>query len=149
MTKATHIHFIGILAKSKKQQDQPQQQRYCLFSEGCDVAIYISKLVELFHDGKQLNIIAYTDSQSLYNAAHILNQTLEKQLLVDISAIGEMDERNKINTTWIEKTKQISDILTKAQASPNIILKLDIAKLKHELYDLLLKQLIKKQTNVE
>ena len=38
-----------------------------------------------------------------------------------------MDERNKINTTWIEKTKQISDILTKAQASPNIILKLDIA----------------------
>ena len=60
-----------------------------------------------------------------------------------------MDERNKINTTWIEKTKQISDILTKAQASPNIILKLDIAKLKHELYDLLLKQLIKKQTNVE
>ena len=60
-----------------------------------------------------------------------------------------MDERNKINPTWIEKTKQISDILTKAQASPNIILKLDIAKLKHELYDLLLKQLIKKQTNVE
>ena len=60
-----------------------------------------------------------------------------------------MDERNKINTTWIEKTKQISDILTKAQASPNIILKLDIAKLKHEHYDLLLKQLIKKQTNVE
>ena len=60
-----------------------------------------------------------------------------------------MDERNKINTTWIEKTKQLSDILTKAQASPNIILKLDIAKLKHELYDLLLKQLIKKQTNVE
>ena len=60
-----------------------------------------------------------------------------------------MDERNKINTTWIEKTKQISDILTKAQASLNIILKLDIAKLKHELYDLLLKQLIKKQTNVE
>ena len=60
-----------------------------------------------------------------------------------------MDERNKINTTWLEKTKQLSDILTKAQASPNIILKLDIAKLKHELYDLLLKQLIKKQTNVE
>ena len=36
-------------------------------SEGCDVAMYINKLVSklLFHDEKQLNIIAYTDHQSL------------------------------------------------------------------------------------
>ena len=36
-------------------------------SEGCDVAMYINKLVSelLFHDGKQLNNIAYTDNQSL------------------------------------------------------------------------------------
>ena len=32
-----------------------------------------------------------------------------------------MVERNEINITWIEKTKQISGILTKAGASPNII----------------------------
>ena len=32
-----------------------------------------------------------------------------------------MVERNEINITWIEKTKQIGDILTKAGASPNII----------------------------
>ena len=58
--------------------------------------MYINKLVSelLFHDGKQLNIIAYTDNQSPYNAAHTSKQTLEKRLLVDISAIREMVERN-------------------------------------------------------
>ena len=91
-------------------------------SEGCDVAMYINNLVSelLFHDGRQLNIIAYTDNQSLYDAAHTLKQT-EKRLLVDVSAIREMVDGNEINILWIEKTKQIRDILTKAGASPNII----------------------------
>ena len=85
--------------------------------------MYINKSVSeiLYHDGKQLNIIAYTDNQSLYDAAHTLKQTLEKWLLVDISAIREMVEKDEINITWIEKTKQIGDILTKAEASSNVI----------------------------
>ena len=76
-------------------------------SEGCDLAMYINKLVSefLFNDGKQLNIIAYIDNQSLYDAVHTLKQTLEKQLLLDISAIREMVEKNEIDITWIEKTK--------------------------------------------
>ena len=88
-------------------------------SKGCDVAVYINKLVSelLFHDGKQLNLTAYTDNQSLYDAAHTLKQTLAKRLLVDISAIREMVEKAEINVTWIEKSKQIGDILTKAGAS--------------------------------
>ena len=92
-------------------------------SQGCDVAMYINKLVLRlwFHDGKQLNIIAYTDNQNLYDAANTLKQTLEKRLLADMSAIREMVETNEINITWIEKTKQISNILTKAGASPNIV----------------------------
>ena len=46
-------------------------------SEGCDEAMCINKLVSelLFHDGKQLNIIAYTHNQSLSDAAHTLKQT--------------------------------------------------------------------------
>ena len=38
-----------------------------------------------------------------------------------MSEIREMTERNEINITWIEKTKQIYDIITKAGASPDII----------------------------
>ena len=87
--------------------------------------MYINKLVSelLFHDGKQLNIIAYTDNQILYDAAHTLKQTLEKKSLVDVSAIKVETnvERNEINITWIGKTKQIGDILTNAGVSVNVI----------------------------
>ena len=50
-------------------------------SEGCDVAMYIKKLVSdlFFHHGKQLNAIVYRDSQRLYDTAHTLKQSLEKQ----------------------------------------------------------------------
>ena len=44
---------------------------------GGNVAMYINKLVSKlwFHDGKQLNIIAYTDNESLYDAVQTLKQT--------------------------------------------------------------------------
>ena len=50
-------------------------------SEGCDVAMYIKKLVSdlFFHNGKQINAIVYRDSQRLYDTAHTLKQILEKQ----------------------------------------------------------------------
>ena len=42
--------------------------------------MYINKLVSelLFHDGKQLNIIAYTDNQSLFDVAHTFKTNLRK-----------------------------------------------------------------------
>ena len=88
-------------------------------SDGCDVAIYANKLISeiVSPDGKMLEILAYTDNQSLYDAAHSMKQTLEKRLLVDISSIREMIERNEIKVTWIGKEKQLSDILTKAGVS--------------------------------
>ena len=58
-------------------------------SGGCEVTIYINRLVSeiLQVDGSQLNIIAYTDNQSLYDAVHSMKQTFEKRLIVDISSI--------------------------------------------------------------
>ena len=45
--------------------------------DGCDVAIYINRLVSeiLRVDGSQLDIIIYTDNQSLYDAVHSIKQT--------------------------------------------------------------------------
>ena len=50
----------------------------------------------------QLDIITYTNNQSLYDAVHSMKQTLQKWLIVDISLICEMIKRNKIEVTWIE-----------------------------------------------
>ena len=65
-------------------------------SDGCDVAIYINRLVSeiLPVDGSQLDIITYTDNQNLYDAVNSMKQTLEKRVIVDISSIREMTKRN-------------------------------------------------------
>ena len=50
-----------------------------------------------------------------------MKQTLEKRLLVDITAIREMVEGNEINITLIKEEKQMGDILTESGASPKIL----------------------------
>ena len=50
-----------------------------------------------------------------------MKETLEKRWLVNIAAIREMLERNGINIRWIEKEKQLGDILTKSRASSKIL----------------------------
>ena len=59
MTKATHALLLEFFKNQKSSKIN--------HSTGCDIAMYINKLVSelLFHDGKQLKIIAYTDRQSL------------------------------------------------------------------------------------
>ena len=46
-----------------------------------------------------------------------MKPTLEKGLIVDISSIRKIIEREKIEVTWIEKDRQISNVLTKAGVS--------------------------------
>ena len=51
-----------------------------------------------------------------------MKQILEKHLIVDISSIHEMTERNEIEVTYIEKERQISDVLAKAGVSSSELL---------------------------
>ena len=88
-------------------------------SDGCDVTFYVNILLsELIHkNSKPMNIIAYTDNQSLGDTVHSTRQTLERRLIVDISFIREMvNNNNQIQVIWVEKDKQISDVLTKSGA---------------------------------
>ena len=92
-------------------------------SEGCDVAFYVNNLLsELFYKNSKLNIYAYTDNQSLHDSVHSTKQTLERRLIVDISSIREMVDNNQIQVIWVEKDKQISDILTKSGVSQKSLL---------------------------
>ena len=77
-------------------------------------------LSELLHTKPSyFSINAYTNNQSLYDAVNNMKQTLEKCLLIDISAIREMAETNEITVTWINTKKQLSDVLTKSGAPSN------------------------------
>ena len=84
--------------------------------DGCDVAIYINNLLsELLHmESNCLSITVFTENKSLHDVVYSMKQTLEKCLLIDISATWEMVKRNEITVTWINTEKQLSDILTKS-----------------------------------
>ena len=69
-----------------------------------------------------VNIEALTDNQSLFDTIHSTKQTSEKRLIVDISAVREMSDRNELSVTWIKKEKQLSDVLTKYGASNRLLL---------------------------
>ena len=69
-----------------------------------------------------VNIEALTDNQSLFDTIHSTKQTSKKCLIVDISAVREMSERNEFSVMWIKKEKQLSDVLTKDGASSRLLL---------------------------
>ena len=88
-------------------------------SDGCDATFYVNILLSEFiqKNSKPMNIITYTDNQSLTVTVHSTKQTLERRLIVDISFIREMVGNNKIQVIWVEKDKQISGVQTKSGVS--------------------------------
>ena len=55
---------------------------------------------------------------------HSTKQTLEKQLIVDISSLRKMVDRNEVQIVWTERDKQMSDVLTKAVALQKLLLEI-------------------------
>ena len=70
----------------------------------------------------QYSIICLTDSQSLYETIGTSHQVSDKRLRVEVSAIREMVERAEIVAQWVNKNDQLSDVLTKKGASPNLLM---------------------------
>ena len=81
-----------------------------------------SKLIQ--KNSKPMNIIAYTDNQSLHDTVHSTKQTVERRLIVGISFIREMVDNNQIQIIWVKKDKQITDVLTKSGVSQKSQLKI-------------------------
>ena len=94
------------------------------FSEGCDTAYLISQLTkEADLLGSDTTIHAYTDNKSLYDAVNTTNLISDKRLRVEISSIREMESQHEIQTSWINSSQQLADVLTKKGASPYNIMK--------------------------
>ena len=68
--------------------------------------------------------MAITDNDSLYETSSSTKQVLDRRLRVEISAIREMCERQEISLRWVDKKKQISDVLTKKGASSECLMKI-------------------------
>ena len=66
-----------------------------------------------------------TDNRSLYDAAYSMTALLDKRLRIDISIIREALQKKEIEkVTWIPKSDQIADCLTKHGAPSDKILQM-------------------------
>ena len=66
-------------------------------------------------------ITALTDSKSLVNASATTNFVKSKSLRITIAALRESLEKNEFTLKWIDSKYQISNCLTKAGASSQIL----------------------------
>ena len=91
--------------------------------DGCDSAHFINKLLEeILNLKKKIPVIAITDSDDLFTTSSTTRLVTDRRLRVEISAIRQMIEREEIELVWVDRTKQIADVLTKKGApSQNLI----------------------------
>ena len=93
------------------------------FADGAESAIYFSNIIqEFFPVTHKINIICYTDSRSLFEAAGSSSNVSDRRLRVEVSAIREMIQKGEVSMKWIEGKHQVSDVLTKKGASPFILM---------------------------
>ena len=84
--------------------------------EVIDAAHMVKKSVEEILQCQLPPIHLYVDNKSLYDAVRTSNVLADKRLMVDMSALRQLAEREEIKVTWIKSEHQLADALTKAGA---------------------------------
>ena len=105
MVITTCVLYISSLLKIKIVVHSAIAAQTLSLVDGCDVTIYINNLLSepLHIKHNCLSITTYTDNQSFYEAVHSMKKTLEKRLLVDISATREMVEKMRSKSHGLTK----------------------------------------------
>ena len=89
------------------------------FSDGAESGIHLSNMLKEFAPQlRTLEIECITDSRSLFESAGTTTSVSDKRLRVEINCIREMIKNNEIVIKWIKGEGQLSNVLTKAGASP-------------------------------
>ena len=78
--------------------------------------LYRQLITDIIQTTKIL-IHAFTDNQSLHDTINTTKQILDRRLRVEISALIQMCDKNKVTVNWLSKHHQLSDVLTKKGAS--------------------------------
>ena len=82
-------------------------------ADGCDNALYLSKLVGSTILATISLILCITDNRSLYDSINSSKPTSEQRLRIDISTLREMVRKKQTTLKWVQGNRQLSDVMTK------------------------------------
>ena len=85
--------------------------------EAVDAACVSKRMLEEVLGREIPPITLYVDNKSLHDAAMTSNVIADKRLLIDISALREMIDREQLAIKWISTDQQLANVLTKAGAN--------------------------------
>ena len=85
--------------------------------EAVDAAVGLKQAVEEVMCCSLPPIKLIIDNKSLHDASNTTNVLADKRLMVDISALREMIDRNEVIIQWTESEHQLADVLTKLGAN--------------------------------
>ena len=85
--------------------------------EALDSAYLIAKILsEFLSEVETREICVYTDNKSLFDAVNTSHLLVEKRLRIEIAALREMLEQDKVSFKWVGSAEQLADTLTKKGA---------------------------------
>ena len=87
-------------------------------ADATDSAYLISILLGEIIKGPKaiLSIMCFTDNKLLYDASHTTNIISERRLIVDLSILREIINKNEITLERLDSAKQLANVLTKRGA---------------------------------
>jgi hypothetical protein len=82
---------------------------------GFDMAYLVKTTLNLIFN-KDIPLIIYTDSKSIYDCLVKLSTTQEKRLIIDVMCMREAYERREIaQVKWINGKSNLADFITKSK----------------------------------
>ena len=91
-------------------------------SEALDCAFVTRKMMEDVLQRKLPPVQLSVDSKSLYDTVRTSNVVADKRLMIDVSAMREMLDREEMKMKWVDTNHQLADVLTKAGSNKDKLL---------------------------
>lgn len=91
-------------------------------NEGADAGVLTAVMIqEVFQLSKLPDVLCKTDNASLVETLNSNNLVSDRRLRIDVARLKEMKSRGEIQIEWIKGCDQVSDCLTKAGASSELL----------------------------
>ena len=92
-------------------------------AEGADAGFLVAKMFqEIFKTQEAIKIECITDNESLCQTLKTTTTIADKRMRVDIARLRQMVDREEIQVSWVEGSRQLADCLTKRGASSKKLL---------------------------